>query len=201
MGIAIAAHPLGAYTRMQRGENAMAVEREVIVESPDAFQGMKISWGGVFGGVLAGVGTLMLLSSLGLAIGVSATDPRNVDAEKVSRGAAIWTGLSLLVALFIGGWASTRLSLLWERTTAMFEGVLVWVLSLIIVLYLTASGVSLVVNDGFGIAGTAAADAAQVHRAVSATAWVSFAALVLSLLAAIAGAAVGRRGVEKKVVP
>jgi hypothetical protein len=186
---------------MQRGENAMAVEREVIVESRDAFQGMKISWGGVFGGVLAGVGTLMLLSSLGLAIGVTATDAQNADADRIGRGAAIWTGLSLLVALFIGGWASTRLSMLWERTTAVFEGVLVWVLSLIIVLYLTASGVSLVASDGFGMAGAAAADAAEVQRAVSATAWVSFGALVLSLLAAIAGAAVGRRGVEKKVIP
>jgi hypothetical protein len=178
----------------------MAVEREVIVESADAFQGMKISWGGVFGGVLAGIGALILLSSLGVAIGVSAAHGRNTDGDAIRTGAAIWTGLSLLVSLFIGGWASTRLSMLWERTTAMFEGVLVWVLSLIIVLYLTASGVSLVVIRGFGVAGDAAADAAQVQHAVSTTAWVSFGALVLSLLAAIAGAAAGRRGVEKKVV-
>ena len=179
----------------------MAVEREVIVEPPDAFQGMKISWGGVFGGVLAGVGALILLSSLGLAIGVSAADTRNTDGDTLRTGAAVWTGLSLLVSLFIGGWASTRLSMLWERTTAIFEGVLVWVLSLIIVLYLTASGVSLVGGGGFGVAGQAAADAAQVQHTVSTTAWVSFGALVLSLLAAIAGAAAGRRGVEKKVIP
>lgn len=180
----------------------MAVEREVIVEPPDAFQGMKISWGGVFGGVLAGVGALLLLSSLGLAIGVSAADARNADADRIGTGAAIWTGLSLLISLFIGGWASTRLSMLWERTTAIFEGVLVWVLSLIIVLYLTASGVVLVASRDFGMTGQAAADAAtQAQHTVSATAWVTFGALVLSLLAAIAGAAAGRRGVEKKVIP
>ncbi|HVY81853.1 MAG TPA: hypothetical protein VG994_12775 [Steroidobacteraceae bacterium] len=177
----------------------MAVEREVIVEASDTLQGMKISWGGVFGGVLAGVGALILLSSLGLAVGVSSA--RGADSETIGRGAAIWTGISLLISLFIGGWASTRLSLMWERTTAMFEGVLVWVLSLIIVLYLTASGVELVSGDGFGVAGQAAADAAQVQQSVSATAWVSFIALVLSLLAAIAGAAAGRRGVERKVGP
>jgi hypothetical protein len=177
----------------------MAVEREVIVESPDAFQGMKISWGGVFGGVLAGVGALILLSSLGVAVGVSAAR-RTADGESIRTGAAIWTGLSLLISLFIGGWASTRLSMLWERTTAMFEGVLVWVLSVIIVLYLTASGVTLVFGGGFGTADQVAASAAQVQHAVSATAWVSFVALVLSLLAAIAGAAAGRRGVERKVV-
>jgi len=117
---------------------------------------MKISWGGVFGGVLAGVGVLMLLSSLGLAIGISATDPRNPDGETLGTGAAIWTGLTLLISLFIAGWASTRLSMLWERTTAMFEGVLVWVLSLILILYLTASGIGLIASGAFGLVGKTA---------------------------------------------
>src|SRR3954463_10402106 len=124
--------------------------------TPGPLEGMKISWGGVFGGVLAGVGALMLLSSLGLAIGISATDPRNPDGEALGTGAAIWTGLSLLIALFIAGWASTRLSMLWERTTAMFEGVLVWVLSLILILYLTASGIGLVASGAFNLVGTTA---------------------------------------------
>jgi hypothetical protein len=263
----------------------MAVEREVLIEqTPDAFQGMKISWGGVFGGVLAGVGTLMLLSSLGLAIGVSAVDPRDPNGSAVGTGAAILTALTLLIALFVGGWASTRLSMLWERTTAMFEGVLVWVLSLILILYLTASGIGLVASGAFGLLGQttqavsstldaqgmsagsvdqmvarlrdpqtantlssalgipreevsttlndmstrveaardnpsqAAAEvrnglsglasrakqnlaqaAAEAKPKVSMTAWVTFGALVLSLLAAIAGAAAGRRGVVRKV--
>jgi hypothetical protein len=206
----------------------MAVEREVLVtHTTDALEGMKISWGGVFGGVLAGIGTLMLLSSLGIAIGVSAVDPRNPNEEALGTGAAIWTGLTLLIALFVGGWASTRLSMLWERTTAMFEGMLVWVLSLIIILYLTASGIGLVASGAFDLLGSAAQaagpavgdQAAQVaaevrNRAgdvaqaaaraqprVSATAWVTFGAMVLSLLAAIAGAAAGRRNVINKEVP
>src|SRR4051812_14338865 len=140
-----------------RLECAMAAETEILIESNSRpFEGMKISWGGVFGGVLAGVGVLMLLSSLGLAIGISATDPRNPDGEALGTGAAIWTGLSLLIALFIAGWASTRLSMLWERTTAMFEGVLVWVLSLILILYLTASGIGLVASGAFNLVGTTA---------------------------------------------
>ncbi len=73
----------------------MAVEREVLVErTPTLFEGMKISWGGIFGGVLAGIGTLMLLSSLGIAIGISAVDPRDPSASSIGTGAAIWTSLS-----------------------------------------------------------------------------------------------------------
>ena len=90
----------------------MAVETEILTErAARPFEGMKISWGGVFGGVLAGIGALMLLSSLGLAIGISATDPRDPNGSALGIGAAVWTGLTLLVSLFIAGWASTRLSM------------------------------------------------------------------------------------------
>jgi hypothetical protein len=267
----------------------MAVEREVLIErTTDAFEGMKISWGGVFGGVLAGIGTLLLLSSLGLAIGISALDPQDPNGSAIGTGTAIWTGVTLLISLFIAGWASTRLSMLWERTTAMFEGVLVWVLSLILILYLAANGIGLVASGAFGmvaktaqatgisVAGAmdatamssgsvdeilsrlrdpqtaqvvasatgmsqeeatdalnrtsqrveaarndparAAAEArsglselgarakenisrtaAEVQPEATTTAWLSFAALLLSLIAAIAGAAVGRRGVVRRV--
>lgn len=210
----------------------MVVEREVLIERTDErFEGMKISWGGVFGGVLAGVGTLLLLSSLGVAIGVSAVDVRDPNAATIGTGTAIWTSLTLLIALFVGGWASTRLSMLWERTTAMFEGALVWVLSMIIILYLAASGIGLMATGALnmvsstavqssGAAGQAAAEvreradrilsqsgqslsqaAARNQPRVSATAWVTFGALLLSLLAAIAGAAVGRRNVMRSVAP
>jgi hypothetical protein len=266
----------------------MAATTETLVErTARPLDGMKISWGGVFGGVLAGIGVLMLLSSLGLAIGITATDPRSPDGEALGTGAAIWTGVTLLISLFIAGWASTRLSMLWERTTAMFEGVLVWVLSLILILYMTASGIGLVASGAFGLVGktaqavgssvssmnvdalasgdvdailqrlrdpqtatlvasatgtsreqaastlqdmsqrveaarndparataearqglqTLAAQAKQnlantaeeVKPEATTTAWLTFAALVLSLLAAIVGAAVGRRGVVRRV--
>jgi hypothetical protein len=134
----------------------MAVEREVLIERPvNPFEGMRISWGGIFGGALAGVGTLLLLTTLGLAIGITAADPRDMDGSAVGTGAAIWTAFTLLIALFIAGWASTRLSMLWERTTAMFEGALVWVLSMIAILYLTASGIGLIAGSAFNIAGNA----------------------------------------------
>lgn len=116
---------------------------------------MRVSWGGVFGGVLSGVGVLILLAALGLAIGVSSIDPNDPDARAIGTGAAIWSGVSLLIALFIGGWASTRLSLMFDRTVAVFEGMLVWVLSLILIAWLASSGVSLVTGIGSRLLGGA----------------------------------------------
>ena len=62
--------------------------------------GFRISWGGIWAGVLTVMGTLLFLTTLGFAIGVSAIDPGQTDASTFGTGAAIWSGLSLLIALF-----------------------------------------------------------------------------------------------------
>jgi hypothetical protein len=68
----------------------MAVEHEVIIERPSGtYEGMRVSWGGVWAGVLVVLGTLFLLTTLGMAIGFSA-DARNVDPQKIGNGAVIW---------------------------------------------------------------------------------------------------------------
>jgi hypothetical protein len=115
--------------------------------------GLRISWGGIFAGALTGVGTLLFLTVLGLAIGVSAADPSSTDAEALGTGAAIWTALSLLISLFVAGMAATRLGLIYDRATGAFEGALVWVLSFVAILWLASSGVQLIaggISDIFG---------------------------------------------------
>ena len=91
--------------------------------------GMKVSWGGVFAGVLVAIGVSMLLAALGIAIGVTAVDPRDADPAAVGIGAGIWGGIQMLIALFIGGMVATRVGAIIDRTTGFFEGVLVWVWS------------------------------------------------------------------------
>ena len=115
--------------------------------------GFKISWGGIWAGVLTVMGTLLFLTTLGLAVGISAVDPGQTEAETFGTGAAIWSGLSLLIALFVGGMAATRLGMVFDRAAGAFEGALVWVLSFLIVLWLASSGVQLVANGISGLFG------------------------------------------------
>jgi hypothetical protein len=110
------------------------------VEAP--LEGFKLSWGGIWAGVLTVMGTLLFLTTLGIAIGISAADPG--EGEALGIGAAVWSGLSLLIALFVGGMAATRLGLVFDKAAGAFEGALVWVLSFLIVLWLASSGVRLV---------------------------------------------------------
>jgi hypothetical protein len=57
---------------------------------------------------------------------VTAIDPGNTDAESIGIGAAAWSSLALLIALFVGGLAATRLGMVFDRATGAFEGGLVW---------------------------------------------------------------------------
>ena len=116
--------------------------------------GMSVSWGGIWGGVLIGVGLLFLLTALGLALGVTAVDP-NSDNSSLGMGAAVWAGISLLLALYIAGMASTRIGAIFDKTTGMFEGTLVWVLSLLVIVYLAGSGIGLVAGGAFKLIGGA----------------------------------------------
>lgn len=118
-------------------------------------EGMKVSWGGIFAGVLVAMGVSMLLASLGLAIGVSVVDPGQTAPGVLGIGAAIWGGLQLLVALFVGGMVATRVGAIIDRTTGFFEGVLVWVVSLILMAYLAGSGIATIANGAFSLLGGA----------------------------------------------
>jgi hypothetical protein len=115
--------------------------------------GFKVSWGGIWAGVLTVMGTLLFLTTLGLAIGISAVDPGQTDADSFGTGAAVWSGLSLLIALFVGGMAATRLGMIFDKAAGAFEGALVWALSFLIMLWLASSGVRLVASGISGIFG------------------------------------------------
>lgn len=128
---------------------AAIIHEQINITPP--LSGFRISWGGIWAGVLTVIGTLLFLTTLGLAVGISAVEPGRTDAEAFGTGAAVWSGLSLLVALFIGGMAATRLGMVFDKAAGAFEGALVWVLSFLIVLWLASSGVRLIANGISGL--------------------------------------------------
>jgi hypothetical protein len=118
-------------------------------------EGLKVSWGGIFGGVLVAVGLLLLLTALGVAVGISAAEPGQTEASTLGTGAGIWAGVSLLVALFIGGLVSTRIGAISDGATGFFEGALVWVVSILLMVYFASSGVSMLAGGAFQMVGGA----------------------------------------------
>jgi hypothetical protein len=181
-----------------------------------SLDGLRISWGGIWAGALTVLGTLLFLTTLGLAVGISAADPGNTDTQTLGIGAAIWSALALLIALFVGGMAATRLGMIFDRATGAFEGALVWVVSFVAILWLASSGVQLVasgISHVFsGVTQTMGAEqlmdrareqlpaaGERVQEGATKTAWITFGAMVVSLIAAIAGAMLGRRRVAERL--
>src|SRR5689334_13501678 len=44
-------------------------------------EGMRVSWGGIWGGVFMALGVMLLLAALGVAVGISAVDPTGTDPQ------------------------------------------------------------------------------------------------------------------------
>jgi hypothetical protein len=177
-------------------------ERDLSIDQDQASaQGASVSWGGIWAGVLVALGTLLLLSTLGLAVGIAANAGAGVNAPggtpgTVGAAAVIWSALALLISMFIGGLASTRMGRIWDRGTGMFQGGLVWVITLGAILYLGVRGLGMMSSTsmGFGDAASSAANAAAEHPgATTGIGWSPFIVAALSLLAALAGAASGLR--------
>src|SRR4029079_4796766 len=106
-------------------------------------------WGGILGGVLVALGVLVLLMALGVAVGITAVDPARTEAAKLGAGAGIWACVSLLLALFLVGFVSTRIGATYDSQTAFFAGFLVWVVAIVMVAYLAASGAASLTGSAF----------------------------------------------------
>src|SRR5262245_7997202 len=70
------------------------------VLTKEGLDGLRVSWGGVWGGVLVTLGSLMLLSALGVAVGMTALDPTKADTSRLAVVATIWGAASFLASLF-----------------------------------------------------------------------------------------------------
>jgi len=97
----------------------------------------RISWSAVFGGVLIAIVTQLLLSLLGLGIGLGTIDPveeQNPTAG-LGIGSAIWYIISSLVSLFAGGWVAGRLASTPRLFDGIIHGVLTWCLVTLLTIY------------------------------------------------------------------
>src|SRR5690606_15487636 len=78
---------------------------------PEAFADRRrISWGAIFAGTVAALSVQLLLTLLGLSIGMWAVDPSagQQGFQGLGIGAAIWALVSFIIALYVGGWIAGR---------------------------------------------------------------------------------------------
>lgn len=133
----------------------------------------RVRWGAVFAGFVIALVTQMLFTVLGLAIGLTAVDPREgAPGQAFGWGAAVWGGVSLLCSLFVGGYVAGRFSGVLRSGDGAMNGVLVWALSLLATVWLVSTGIGSLLSTSFSLvsgvtqaAGTAVAQGAATGAA------------------------------------
>jgi hypothetical protein len=111
----------------------------------------RVRWGPILAGLVVALSTQLVLSALGAAVGltnISDSGAPRSNADNVGAAVGIWAIVSLFIALFVGGWTTTRACGPINRSTALLNGAILWATTLAISAWLLSSGVS----GAFGIA-------------------------------------------------
>ncbi|MBN9982478.1 PhnA-like protein [Rhizobium laguerreae] len=131
----------------------------------------KVSWGAVFAGVAVALVVQLLLNLLGAGIGAAAIDPASDDnpsATTLSLSTAIWFVVSGVIASFIGGYVSSRLSGRPVRSTGALHGVTSWAVTTLVVVYLLTSSIGVLVGGVFtGLGGILSSAGSTVATAAT----------------------------------
>lgn len=112
----------------------------------------KVSWGAIFAGVVVALVVQVLLTMLGVGIGLATLDPGTGDnpaASTFSIAAGIWYVLSGIIASFAGGYIAARMSGKTVPTTGALHGLTTWAFTTLLVLYFLSTTVGSLVGGAF----------------------------------------------------
>jgi hypothetical protein len=131
----------------------------------------RVRWGPIFAGLVVALSMQLVLSALGAAVGLTNLSdsgaPRS-NADIVGAAVGIWSVVSLLIALFLGGWVTARASGPMNRKTALLNGAILWATTLAISAWLVSSGVSgtfgLIASNAEGILNQAQQSGAELPQ-------------------------------------
>jgi hypothetical protein len=115
-----------------------------------------ISWGAIFAGLASGFAVQLLLILFGLAAGLSAVDPQSAGAGRIPLMAGIWTGISLILSAFTGGFVAAMMSGFSRLADGLLHGMVAWGISTVLFAYALTTSVGSLIGGAFGIAGQSA---------------------------------------------
>jgi hypothetical protein len=130
-------------------EGGRIVRQDVVSEMPWM---SRTPWGAIIAGALAGFAALVIMGTLGSALGFTASavalanteGPVREAAEKAAMpfgiGAVVWILLTAIVTGLVGGWALNRTARIERSYFAFTFGVLTWATGLFLALLVVVPG-------------------------------------------------------------
>ena len=143
------------------------------IELPEALNLTRdrVRWGPIWAGLFTVLTVLILLSLLGLAIGLTAVDAGRAAAQGgpppgAGIGAAIWGAVTAIVAFLFGGWVAGWTAAVFDRKWGALNGALVFVVAVPATLLLAGLGFGSLVGVLGSFAGALNIDPSQVQSAL-----------------------------------
>ncbi len=140
----------------------------------------RISWAGIFGGVILAIAVQLLLSLLGAGIGLGIGDTNaggTPSASTLGISAGVWWIGSSCVALLIGGYVAAWLAGVESRFDGLLHGMVTWGVATLLTFWLLTSAIGGIIGGGFtaigSIASAAGSGVADMARPVAQAAGLS----------------------------
>jgi len=193
-------------------------EHEVVVGSPLSED--RVRWGPIAAGLLTALTALLVLGLLGLAVGLTTVNSGTAATQGrppsgLGTGAAIWSGLSGIIAFLLGGYVAGRTASVFTRGWGALNGALVFMLAVPLTLWLAGQGLGAVLGTLGNLSGALAtnpgaaqgaadqaqaaaqnvspADVARAAEGVRNTAWGILIGALLGLGSSALGGTLGTR--------
>jgi hypothetical protein len=155
--------------------NRTAVEPVEEVREREAQDGFdlrhdRVHWGPIIVGLLTAFTTLLLLSLLGLAVGLTTVNAGTAAAQggppaDVGRNSAIWAGISGIVSFLLGGYVAGRTAAIFNRSWGALNGAVVFMLAVPVILLLAGQGLGTVLGSLGSLSGALASNPSAAQAA------------------------------------
>ncbi len=130
----------------------------------------RISWPALFAAVFVAIAVELMLSILGVGVGLGFVSPQAGATPHVSSlgiGAGVWWFVSTLIAFGIGGFVAAWLAGITSRFDGLLHGVVTWAIATLVVVYLLTTALGGLLGGAFSVVGSGLSGAgASVKTAV-----------------------------------
>lgn len=172
-------------------------------EEPIGRHTTELSWKSILAGVVAGLAIWMMLYTLGIAVGLTTLEPDRTESMRATGiFSGVWTLAAPVIALFVGGAVAGRGAGPVTRGEGALHGLVTWGLTILIGAWLVSNvltGAMVFASQfggsfqGPGVMSGRADLPTQIEaiRAAGGAFWSLFGSILLAMIAALAGAALG----------
>jgi hypothetical protein len=137
--------------------------------SPPAFSSYnrpsgRISWGAVIAGAVIALATQIVLTLIGVSVGLATLNPATGDnptGAALGAGAGIWLVVSSLISLFLGGFIAARLA---GKLDGWLHGLTTWGTLTLLMLMLLATAAGQLIGAASGLTNFAVNNSDKASR-------------------------------------